>query len=98
MTDYYGFTLGALGEHGCALASAGSRGGSRSTVLYKPFHSWAPNAEWTHQLPDGEQAVGLAVAGGVVAVATSAHLLRLFTASGLQVSVMKQQKHSLAGR
>jgi chromosome transmission fidelity protein 4 len=90
ITDYYGFTMGALGEHGCAFASAGSRstGGSRSTVLYKPFQSWVPNAEWTHQLPEGEEACGLVVAGAMVAVTTSAHLLRLFTASGLQVSVI----------
>ena len=57
------------------------------------FASWDGHKEWSTSLPEGEEAVALAVGDSWVAVATSRRLLRLFTVSGLQRAVL-----SLAGQ
>jgi hypothetical protein len=57
--DYSGFTMAAMGENAAAFASPGdpsSAEDSGSALHYRAFSSWAPNADWTHNFPAGEQA------------------------------------------
>ena len=58
--------------------------------------SWANNSEWVAPMPDGEGIVGVAVGKSWVAAATSAHRLRLFTASGLQSFVLEVRPRRLS--
>lgn len=53
-----------------------------SMLVYRPPESWAPNADWTVSLPAGEDAVAVAAGRSFCAVATSRHLLRLFSLAG----------------
>lgn len=45
MTDYFGFTMAALNESGCVLASPFKGEKNMSTLMYRPFGSWANNSE-----------------------------------------------------
>lgn len=83
LTDFFGFTLGSLGEEGAIYASPASAD-VRSTVVYRPFEAWAPNSDWTVSLPKGEDATCVAVGQTFVSVATTARRLRIFTQAGLQ--------------
>eukprot|EP00959_Pyramimonas_sp_CCMP1952_P091726 1920147-Pyramimonas_sp.AAC.1 len=53
------------------------------------FLSWANNSDWTAPLPEGEGVLGVTVGKSWVAAVTTAHRLRLFTASGLQSFVLE---------
>ena len=83
LTDFFGFNLGFLGELGAVYASPESYN-ANATVLYRPFESWAPNAEWTYSLSKGEEATCIATGESFVAVATTKRHLRLFTQAGIQ--------------
>ena len=87
LTDFFGFSLGALGEEGALYASP-STAEAPSTVVYRPFESWAPNSEWSFGLPAGEEVVCIAAGATFVAVATSQRNLRFFSPSGLQTGLM----------
>lgn len=55
------------------------------------FDAWGgggSNKEWHLDLTQGEEAVGLAVGAGFVAVATDQHTLRLFSVAGVQREVL----------
>jgi chromosome transmission fidelity protein 4 len=45
MTDFFGFTMAALGEAGALLASPKRGDKSPSALMFRPLSSWAPNAE-----------------------------------------------------
>lgn len=45
MTDYFGFTMAALNESGCVFANPCKGDKSMSTLMYRPFGSWAGNSE-----------------------------------------------------
>lgn len=45
MTDYFGFTMAAMNETGSVFASPRKGEKSPSTILYRPFSSWASNSE-----------------------------------------------------
>jgi Minichromosome loss protein, Mcl1, middle region len=45
MTDYFGFTMAALNEGGCVLANPCKGEKNMSTLMYRPFDSWANNSE-----------------------------------------------------
>lgn len=44
LADYFGFTMAALGEKGSVLANP-QRDKTPSTLIYRPFASWASNSE-----------------------------------------------------
>src|SRR5690606_9060494 len=53
--DYYGWSMGAMGDDGVAFAcpsipGSNGVGGTPSTVQYIPFHSWAAKGDWTFSL------------------------------------------------
>ena len=54
MTDYFGFTMGAMSERGSVFASPRKGEKNPSMILYRPFSSWASNSEvrikYTHIL------------------------------------------------
>lgn len=54
-----------------------------STVMYRPFDSWAANSDWQVSLPPGEEATAVAAGHSFSAVATSQHTLRLFSPAGI---------------
>jgi len=87
LTDFFGFTLGALGERGAFYASPASSD-APSTLVYRPFDAWAPNSEWSLGLPEGEEAECIAAGTIFAAVATNKRMLRLFTAAGMQSGVV----------
>lgn len=87
LSDFFGFTLGALGEQGAVYAAPASPD-APSTVVYRPFESWAPNSDWSMGLPAGEEAIGVAAGTTFVAVTTSKRLLRLCTLAGMQMAVL----------
>lgn len=45
MTDYFGFSMAAMNETGSVFASPRKGEKSPSTILYRPFSSWASNSE-----------------------------------------------------
>lgn len=65
-----------------ALYASKSNRDSPSTVLYQPYESWAPQSDWSVGLPAGEEAQCVAAGQTFAAVATSRHLLRLFSQAG----------------
>lgn len=87
LTDFYGFTLGTLGERGALYASPASTD-APSTLVYRPFDAWAPNSEWSLGLAEGEEAECVAAGANFAAVATNARMLRLLSAAGLQTAVI----------
>lgn len=45
MTDYFGFTMAALNENGSVFANPSKGDKNMSTLMYRPFSSWANNSE-----------------------------------------------------
>ncbi|CAL5357377.1 unnamed protein product [Camellia sinensis] len=45
MTDYFGFTMAALNENGSVFANPCKGEKGMSTLMYRPFSSWANNSE-----------------------------------------------------
>ena len=45
MTDYFGFTMAALNESGSVFANPCKGDKNMSTLMYRPFGSWASNSE-----------------------------------------------------
>ncbi|KAJ9532938.1 hypothetical protein QJQ45_018035 [Haematococcus lacustris] len=97
LTDFYGFTLGALGERGVAYGCPPTPE-APSMLVYRSFDAWAANSDWTTGLPAGESVVAIAVGQSFLAAATSTHVssgtahatqtLRLFTLAGLPTAII----------
>ncbi|GAB4860926.1 Protein ENHANCER OF LHP1 1 [Ancistrocladus abbreviatus] len=82
MTDYFGFTMASLNENGSVLANPRKGEKHLSTLMYRPFKSWANNSEWSMRFEEEVKAVALGTAW--VAAVTSFNFLRIFTEGGLQ--------------
>lgn len=50
MTDHFGFTMASLNENGSVFANPCKGEKSMSTLMYRPFHTWASNSEVRHLL------------------------------------------------
>ena len=87
LRDHYGFSMAALGEHGCVMASKWESSARGSVVFYRAFDSWAANSDWTLHLPSPETAVTVAVGAKFVAVGTDRQYIRLMSYSGVQLAV-----------
>ena len=88
LRDHYGFSMAALGEHGCVMASRWESSAKGSVVFYRAFDSWAANSDWTLHLPSPETALTVAVGAKFVAVGTDRQFVRLMSYSGVQLSVL----------
>ncbi|XP_078171253.1 transducin family protein / WD-40 repeat family protein [Carex rostrata] len=87
MTDYFGFTMAALNESGCVLASPFKGEKNMSTLMYRPFGSWANNSEWSMRF-ELEEVKAVALGKNWVAAVTSFNFLRIFTEGGLQMHIL----------
>ncbi|XP_027168941.1 WD repeat and HMG-box DNA-binding protein 1-like [Coffea eugenioides] len=83
MTDYFGFTMASLNENGSVFANPCKGEKNMSTLMYRPFSSWASNSEWSMRLEE-EEVRAVALGTTWVAAATSLNFLRIFSDSGLQ--------------
>jgi chromosome transmission fidelity protein 4 len=45
MTDYFGFTMAAMNGSGSVFANPCKGDKNMSTLMYRPFGSWAGNSE-----------------------------------------------------
>lgn len=52
MTDYFGFTMASLNENGSVFANPRKGEKNMSTLMYRPFSSWANNSEvsWANNI------------------------------------------------
>ena len=87
LRDHYGFSMAALGEHGCVMASKWESSAKVSVVFYRAFESWAANSDWTLHLPSPETALCVAVGAKFVAVGTDRQYVRLMSYSGVQLTM-----------
>ncbi|WVZ63894.1 hypothetical protein U9M48_013488 [Paspalum notatum var. saurae] len=87
MTDYFGFTMAALNESGSVFANLCKGDKNMSTLMYRPFGSWASNSEWSMRF-EGEEVKAVALGTGWVAAVTSLNFLRIFTEGGLQMHIL----------
>lgn len=88
ITDYYGYTVAALGSSGAVFAAPQRSEKSNSVVLFRPFSGWSSNDEWMFHLPVGEEVVCTGLGDSWVACGTSKHLLRIFSVGGIQSSIL----------
>jgi hypothetical protein len=72
--------LGSLSSTGVVLAS-------RTNLQHHSHERWAPDAEFSYRFPESETIDLVASGKGWFCVATERRLLRIFTASGLDVAV-----------
>eukprot|EP01018_Ginkgo_biloba_P014897 Gb_40172 [translate_table: standard] len=84
MTDYFGFTMASLSENGSVFASPQKDEKNPSTLMYRPFSSWANNSEWSMRFPIEEEVKAIALGSGWVAAVTNLNYLRIFSEGGLQ--------------
>ncbi|GAQ80939.1 hypothetical protein KFL_000660340 [Klebsormidium nitens] len=84
LTDFFGFTMAALGDAGALLAAPKRGGKSPSALMFRPLSSWAPNAEWSVRLPESEEVLAIALGRSFIAAATSLGVLRIFSLAGVQ--------------
>ncbi|CAK9147891.1 unnamed protein product [Ilex paraguariensis] len=83
MTDYFGFTMASLNESGSVFANPCKGEKNMSTLMYRPFSSWANNSEWSMRFEE-EEVRAVALGTVWVAAVTSLNFLRIFTEGGLQ--------------
>ncbi|KAK1422282.1 hypothetical protein QVD17_25282 [Tagetes erecta] len=87
MTDHFGFTMASLNENGSVFANPCKGEKSVSTLMYRPFKSWANNSEWYMKFEE-EEVRALALGSSWVAAVTNLNFLRIFTEGGLQRHVV----------
>ncbi|XP_023762447.1 protein ENHANCER OF LHP1 1 [Lactuca sativa] len=87
MTDYFGFTMASLNENGSVFANPCKGDKNMSTLMYRPFRSWANNSEWSMRFEE-EEVKAVALGTSWVAAVTSLNFLRIYTDGGLQRHVV----------
>ncbi|KAG9448593.1 hypothetical protein H6P81_008558 [Aristolochia fimbriata] len=83
MTDHFGFTMASLNESGSVFANPRKGEKSMSTLMYRPFSSWANNSEWSMRFEE-EEVKAVALGDSWVAAITDLNFLRVFSVGGLQ--------------
>ncbi|KAJ7956527.1 WD repeat and HMG-box DNA-binding protein 1 [Quillaja saponaria] len=87
MTDHFGFTMAALNEKGSIFANPCKGEKNLSTLMYRPFSSWANNSEWSMRF-EGEEVKVVALGFAWVAAITSFNFLRIFSEGGMQKHII----------
>ncbi|KAK1565318.1 hypothetical protein Q3G72_024025 [Acer saccharum] len=87
MTDYFGFTMASLNENGSVFANPCKGEKNMSTLMYRPFSSWANNSEWSMRF-EGEEVKVVSLGTAWVAAITNLNILRIFTEGGLQRHIL----------
>ncbi|KAK7411298.1 hypothetical protein VNO78_02731 [Psophocarpus tetragonolobus] len=86
MTDHFGFTVAALSESGSVFANPCKGEKNMSTLMYRPFSSWANNSEWSMRF-EGEEVKVVALGAAWIAAITTFNYVRIFSEGGLQRDV-----------
>ncbi|XP_062116825.1 protein ENHANCER OF LHP1 1 [Humulus lupulus] len=87
MNDHFGFTMASLNEKGSVFANPCKGEKNMSTLMYRPFSSWANNSEWSMRF-EGEEVKAVALGTSWVAAVTNLNFLRIFTEGGLQKHIL----------
>ncbi|KAF8399240.1 hypothetical protein HHK36_015105 [Tetracentron sinense] len=87
MTDYFGFTMASLNENGSVFANPCKGEKNMSTLMYRPFSSWANNSEWSMRF-EAEEVKVVALGIDWVAAITSLNFIRIFSVGGLQKYIL----------
>jgi chromosome transmission fidelity protein 4 len=83
-TDRNSYVIADLCDEAAVFANQ-SEGEISSQIHFFPISTWGgKNSAWTYQLPESENAIGLAISDKFVALSTSQQLVRVFLASGMQ--------------
>ena len=88
ITDYYGYTMGVIGEKGCALASPMKESEAESMLYFRAYESWSNDSEWKISMPAGEDILAIATGSSWVAAVTSKRYLRVYSLGGAQKQII----------
>ena len=94
------FSFAALNDVGALFASTiRTEDGIRkaATLHYRPHESWASYANWSIQMPAGEDILAIAVCDASVVVCTSRGYIRIYTLHGLPKRVFHSKCMSIVG-
>ena len=95
-TLFVGYTLADLSEEALLLAAPSSLTSvsKQSVITCNTFSFWDHSNQWSAELPPGEKTVAVCIGSqSWLAVATSRSLLRIFSVSGIQLSVVMLSGH-----
>ncbi|KAL5974420.1 hypothetical protein ACLOJK_031085 [Asimina triloba] len=97
MTDYFDFTMASLNETGSVFGNPCKGEKNMSTLMYRPFGSWANNTctdvelvmrtQWSMRF-EAEEVKAVALGTGWIAAITSLNYVRIFTEGGLQRHIL----------
>lgn len=85
--DHYQYTMSSLTSTGVLLACP-TASDHPSHIYFRPFQSWSNNSDWTLTLEEDECATGIVLSSRFAAVATSKHLIRVLSMTGVQTDVL----------
>ncbi|EFA80890.1 hypothetical protein PPL_06125 [Heterostelium album PN500] len=77
------FDLASLGKSGAVFAST-----KVPTLYFKPFDSIGQNSDWSYQVSENDKVIGVSIGSKYIVACTKQRTLRIFTLSGLQLTVM----------
>jgi chromosome transmission fidelity protein 4 len=91
-TDYFGYDMACLSEHGALFASA-AKDDQGGVVFYRPHETWVARSDGANgsriQLPRGEQATSIGLGKRYVVATTNAGYVRVWTLFGTPVRVWR---------
>ena len=88
IADYNGYTMGVIGEKGCALASPMKDSETESMLYFRCYESWSNDSEWQISMPAGEDILAIATGSSWVAAVTSKRYLRIYSLGGAQKQII----------
>ncbi|GAO46321.1 WD40 repeat-like protein [Saitoella complicata NRRL Y-17804] len=90
-TDHFKYDKACLDDNGTLYANS-SDDGQPSTVFFRPHETWANKADWSVQLPKGEDVTSIALSNSHIVACTSKGYVRVWSFTGVPVR-MWRQKH-----
>lgn len=89
-TDPYLYDKACLSEHGLLFSCPISKD-NPSIIFYRPHETWTDRVDWRTPLPEGEEAVAIALSNTLVTVLTSAGYVRVYTLYGTPMRIWRQK-------
>jgi chromosome transmission fidelity protein 4 len=88
-TDHNGVSMAALNERATVFGSrADALNHVAAALHYRPHGAASSGGAWTVRLPAGVDVLALAIGASFVAAATTENAVRLFSATGVQLSII----------
>jgi chromosome transmission fidelity protein 4 len=88
-TDHNGVSMAALNERATVFGSrADALNHVAAALHYRPHGAASSGGAWTVRLPAGVDVLALAIGASFVAAATNENAVRLFSATGVQLSII----------